>query len=223
MKVAITVWGGRVSPVFDTARELLISQIENGRIAEQHREPLLEQAPAQRVSRLRKLHVEILICGAVSRPLAELLVAGGIQLIAFVAGDATAALTAFLHNELPGPDFLMPGCRAGGGRCRNRLGKTPENVMMNERKGRGMGAGRGQGGGQGAGMGAGRGQGGGQGGGMGAGRGQGGGRGRLGGPAAGGPVGNCVCPQCNETVAHERGVPCSERQCPRCGAALVRA
>ncbi|HDP33621.1 MAG TPA: dinitrogenase iron-molybdenum cofactor biosynthesis protein, partial [Candidatus Hydrogenedentes bacterium] len=44
-----------------------------------------------------------------------------------------------------------------------------------------------------------------------------------GGPVAGGPAGLCICPQCNEQVAHQRGVPCSAQTCPKCGSALVRA
>lgn len=53
-----------------------------------------------------------------------------------------------------------------------------------------------------------------------AGRGQ-GGRGRMGGFAAG-PGGQCVCPSCGHKVAHQAGVPCTDRKCPKCGAAMTR-
>ncbi len=80
-----------------------------------------------------------------------------------------------------------------------------------------FGAGKGKGG-----MGGGgRGQGGGQG--MGGRRGQGtGGRGRKGGVAAG-PEGVCVCPQCGHSEPHERGVPCTQIKCPKCGTTMGRA
>ena len=61
--------------------------------------------------------------------------------------------------------------------------------------------------------------------GRGGGRGAGGGGargGRMGGPAAAGPEGACVCPQCGHRVAHRRGVPCTENACPKCGARMVR-
>jgi hypothetical protein len=37
-----------------------------------------------------------------------------------------------------------------------------------------------------------------------------------------GPGGRCICPKCDKTVPHGRGLPCQERRCPRCGAKLLR-
>lgn len=47
------------------------------------------------------------------------------------------------------------------------------------------------------------------------------GRGRMGGSAEG-PSGECVCEKCGHKVSHERGVPCYQRKCPECGAAMTR-
>lgn len=47
--------------------------------------------------------------------------------------------------------------------------------------------------------------------------------GKMGGPVAGGPQGNCVCPKCGTRVKHERGVPCTDRSCPECGTKMTRA
>ncbi len=46
--------------------------------------------------------------------------------------------------------------------------------------------------------------------------------GRMGGSSAAGPAGTCVCPQCGQTEPHERGVPCVDRRCAKCGAAMTR-
>lgn len=46
------------------------------------------------------------------------------------------------------------------------------------------------------------------------------GRGRKG--AGMGPGGFCVCPSCGEKVKHQRGMPCAETTCPKCGAHMVR-
>jgi len=59
-----------------------------------------------------------------------------------------------------------------------------------------------------------------RGGGIGAG---GSGMGRMGGNMPGsGPSGNCVCPSCGKTAPHERGIPCSQIQCPKCGSPMLR-
>jgi hypothetical protein len=60
------------------------------------------------------------------------------------------------------------------------------------------------------------------GGGRGAGAGPGrGGRGRMGGMSAG-PGGDCVCANCGHKVPHERGVPCYQTKCPKCGTKMTR-
>ncbi len=76
----------------------------------------------------------------------------------------------------------------------------------------GKGTGRGTGGGAGSGKGAG----------AGGGAGSGGGRGRMGGKGLG-LGGECVCPQCGEKTPHQRGIPCFEQKCPKCGTAMTRA
>jgi hypothetical protein len=48
-----------------------------------------------------------------------------------------------------------------------------------------------------------------------------GGRGRMGGFAMG-PGGNCVCPGCGHTVAHQVGMPCNQIACPKCGQPMTR-
>jgi len=58
--------------------------------------------------------------------------------------------------------------------------------------------------------------------GTGRGLGRGGGRGRQPGGFGLGPSGNCVCPSCGTKVPHQRGIPCYEMKCPKCGSRLTR-
>lgn len=48
------------------------------------------------------------------------------------------------------------------------------------------------------------------------------GRGMGGGRKAQGPGGNCVCPNCGHKIPHERGKPCFETRCEKCGMMMTR-
>lgn len=110
MKIAIPVWQDRVSPVFDSSRRILLVGVEGGRVRERHEADIGGELPQERVRRLSELGAEVLICGAVSRPLAEQVAGSGIRLIPFIAGEVEVVLRAFLEDRLPSAEFLMPGC-----------------------------------------------------------------------------------------------------------------
>lgn len=119
MKVAIPVWQGRVSPVFDSSRRMVVLEAEDGRVVERTEAAVDEELPQARAARLRELGVQTLVCGAVSRQLAEEIARLRIRLIAFVAGEVEEVLQAFLTGQLPSAKFSMPGCC---GRHRRRRG-----------------------------------------------------------------------------------------------------
>jgi len=120
MIVALSVWQGRISPLFDTARRLWLVEIEDGREVSRKEVPLEESLFQLRVAKLSKLGVEILLCGAISRPFAFMLASSGIRVFPFLAGDAREMLNAFLAGELTS-GLQAPLCR-GLGRFRFRGG-----------------------------------------------------------------------------------------------------
>ena len=113
MRLAIPTWNDRVSPVFDTASRLVLVEVEQG--AEQGRRIVQVGAdpyPTQRVRRLGELHIDVLICGAISRPLAELMSASGVLVVPWVSGPVDDILRAYLTERLADPCWRMPGCQS---------------------------------------------------------------------------------------------------------------
>jgi predicted Fe-Mo cluster-binding NifX family protein len=113
MKVAITVWGERISPVFDSSRRLLIARIEDARVTERSYLIFEPHRPSHLTNILTALDVKVLICGAVSMAPADVIAAGGITLIPFITGQVDRVLAAYAKGQSMDPDFVMPGCHAG--------------------------------------------------------------------------------------------------------------
>ena len=139
MRLAVPIWNERVSPVFDTAKWLLLVEVEHGAEAgRQMVEVAVAPFPTQRACRLTELHVNVLICGAISRTQAGFVSAARIELIPWVAGPVEDVLRAYLAGRLSESHWRMPGCtdgparrgrglaerRRGRGGCGRRGGRT---------------------------------------------------------------------------------------------------
>ena len=141
MRTAFSYWDTRIAPVFDAAHQLHIVEAESGRIVRETQEMLPEDLPLQKTLRLVELGIGTLVCGAISRPMHELVSAYGIEVIAFVAGDLREVIQAWLQGNVERSAFVMPGCRGRGPRrCCQRFGFNQEVSPMNG-KGRGGGMG----------------------------------------------------------------------------------
>ena len=110
MKVAVPVWQGRVSPVFDVAGRLLVAEIAQGTEVSRREHHLPSEDPWQRASQLAELQVGTLICGAISQVLEALLSERGIKVYAHICGDVDEVLEAFLSGTLGSAQYAMPGC-----------------------------------------------------------------------------------------------------------------
>jgi predicted Fe-Mo cluster-binding NifX family protein len=112
MKLAIPVSSGRVSNAFDFARRLLVVEYEDDREVARTEVPLQEDLPLSRANRLGALGVRLLICGAISRPLAAHLLGVGIDVMPFVSGFVHEVLEGYRRGDLESARFLMPGSTA---------------------------------------------------------------------------------------------------------------
>ena len=110
MNIAIPVWEGKVSPVFDTASRLLIFEMDNQKEASRREIYLDEEDIARRSLRIQRLGVDVLICGAVSRYYYRVLVSAGIHVVSWISGSIEEVLAAYLEGNILNPKYLMPGC-----------------------------------------------------------------------------------------------------------------
>ena len=150
MKIAISLFGERVSPRFDYAEKFLIVDIAGDEIKHREIVPAGEPFPLTYVSLLCNLGVETLICGGIDRFSAQQLKLHGITIYAWVTGEAEDALQGFLKGELqPGAIMGFGGRRKGRWRFRcgkghvsnydNVLNKNEEVIKMPRRDGTGPG------------------------------------------------------------------------------------
>ena len=117
MIVAMPVFEGRVAPLFDVAKHLLVIEY---RCARERRRREVRQSQATLLGRLRVLSanaVDVLICGAVSPELEMLIELAGIGVIHHICGPVDLVLEAYLAGRLEEDEFVMPGC--GGLHHRN--------------------------------------------------------------------------------------------------------
>jgi predicted Fe-Mo cluster-binding NifX family protein len=126
MRVAIPIFNGRISPVFDAARHLVLVDVENGRELGRTEKVVEEPEMAPRARRVAELGVDVLICGAVSRPLEAMLLSAGVEVVPQTCGQAEEVFRAFLSGQLTEQAFLVPGCCVRRRRFRGgRSGMAP--------------------------------------------------------------------------------------------------
>jgi len=134
MRVAIPNWNGRVSPVFDVAKALLLVDLDGGRAMERRELLLPPSSPRMRAASVAGTGANVLICEAISRPLEVMLVASGVRVIPNVCGTVEQVLAAYASGRLSAPTFQMPGCRRRGrrgrGPARGRRGRGPQGFAM---------------------------------------------------------------------------------------------
>jgi predicted Fe-Mo cluster-binding NifX family protein len=105
MKVAVPVWNGRVSPVFDVAEHFCVLDVHDGVIKARSDQDIHNDS---RVVTLWKLGVDVVICGAVSNQLEAALWVAGIEVIPEICGPVDMVIHAFFRGELAEGDYFSP-------------------------------------------------------------------------------------------------------------------
>jgi predicted Fe-Mo cluster-binding NifX family protein len=122
-RIAIPVWEDRVSPVMDTARQLVIIELREGRESNRSLVGIPALNMFHRADFIKNLNVDWLICGAMSQQMNAILKAAGIKIMPFIGGLVDSVMAAFINGELENGDFYLPGCRRRRGRCGPGFGR----------------------------------------------------------------------------------------------------
>jgi predicted Fe-Mo cluster-binding NifX family protein len=113
----------RISPVLDTAARLLVVTCRRGKETAR-REIVISPLPPEALARsVAELHVNVLLCAALSEPLRRALKRSGVRVKPHLCGEVEAVLRAFDCGQLWREEFRMPGCwgqHSHGGCCRRR-------------------------------------------------------------------------------------------------------
>ncbi len=110
MKIAVTAWENRISPVFDAASRFLIADIQGREIIDRQVVPFNPAMDSHIIAFLTGFNIQVLICGAISRTPATLIESSGILLIPFITGNIEMVLHSYAKGADIMPEFLMPGC-----------------------------------------------------------------------------------------------------------------
>jgi predicted Fe-Mo cluster-binding NifX family protein len=133
MRIAMPVFHDQIAMVMDFAQQVLIVDVEAGEEISRKIIELQQIIPAK-VGVLVDHGVDLLICGALSRPFAAMVFHSGIDTIPFITGGIDDILKAYLEGRLADPQFLLPGggsryCR----RCKSGRFRHRGHVVVNKK------------------------------------------------------------------------------------------
>lgn len=109
MKIAIACGNGRISPMFDTARELVLIDVDGQREVQRTTVTVGGQDPFDRVRQVLRSDAGVLLCGALSKGVETALIGAGVKVCSFIRGELDGVTAAFLAGKLQEARFQMPG------------------------------------------------------------------------------------------------------------------
>ena len=136
MLIAFPKLNDNISPVLDTAKMLIVIEINNGEVKSQSEISLCVEKSRDK-AKLIANHTNILVCGAVSREMYSHLRYLGVKVYPWYMGKANEIIGFLSNGVIPGPQYDMPGCRRNRqGSCgrRNELtGSGPSKKTIRQR------------------------------------------------------------------------------------------
>jgi predicted Fe-Mo cluster-binding NifX family protein len=129
VRIALTIHGGRIAPVFDAAQRLLIVDLDETP-ARRREVDLAGASPLERVRLVRETGADELVCGAITRTLRHLLEARGVRVRPWVALDVESALRMVAERKRRTMKIVVSALDRGpDARIDPRFGRAPWYVI----------------------------------------------------------------------------------------------
>lgn len=105
MRIAVPVWNGRVSPVFDVAEHFCIFNVRDSAIEDVSNQSIENDS---RVVTLWRCGVDVVICGGISHQLEAGLWVAGIEVIPEICGPVERVIDAYVRGVLAEGTYFSP-------------------------------------------------------------------------------------------------------------------
>lgn len=113
MKVAIPIFGNRISPRLDCAKKVLLVDIEEKerQVVSSEEKEFQTVVNSENRDFFLLNEIDVVICGGISIEMQDFLLKHDIRVISWVTGEAQKALDLFFENRLVPGAMLCPGMR----------------------------------------------------------------------------------------------------------------
>ncbi len=132
MKIAIPIFGDRISPRFDFSPEIWVIEVEKGRVVRKEKLSTANLNLPQRLDQITSYGVDKVICGGIDGLSRNRLGSRGIDVVQDVIGDAEIVFDLFMRGRLR-PGFCCER-RGGRGFCGWKIGFHRRRNVDDERK-----------------------------------------------------------------------------------------
>lgn len=109
MLVAVPAFNDRVAPAFDFCQRLTLWRIDDRGCRLVARRRCAPLGPGEKASKLQAMGADLLLCGAIGRPLEEELMARGIGIRSGLSGKVVEVVAALACGALDELRYQMPG------------------------------------------------------------------------------------------------------------------
>ncbi len=113
MKIAIPVFGSRVSPRMDCAKKILLVKVEekDNKVISLKETEIQTSDTGENIEFYVSNEIDVVICGGISIKMQDMLSKHNIRVISWVTGEAQKALGLFIEGKLASDTMLCSGMK----------------------------------------------------------------------------------------------------------------